>query len=79
MQLLDCSPLLKPSERRVILQIPRAAGAILLAPLVDRGLTWVERKLHLKSKRQAFLLVTLAGIGMTALVFGTVFLFTALL
>lgn len=50
-----------------------------MAPFVDRGLTWVERKLRLSSKRKAFIFVTLSGIGVTALVFGIVFCLTAFL
>ena len=62
-----------PLNNMFALQIPRVAGAILMAPFVDKGLSWVEQKLQLNSKRKAFLVVTLSCIGMTALVFGILF------
>ncbi|BDA49605.1 hypothetical protein COCOBI_14-2240 [Coccomyxa sp. Obi] len=50
----------------------RAGGALLLAPLVDKGLTGLQRTLHLKSRRAAFLYTVVACLGIAAVLFGTV-------
>ncbi|EIE19196.1 hypothetical protein COCSUDRAFT_59680 [Coccomyxa subellipsoidea C-169] len=50
----------------------RAAGALLLAPVVDKGLGAFQRALHLKSRRTAFLYIVALCLGLTAALFGTV-------
>lgn len=40
-----------------VTKIPRAACALVCAPLMDRVLAWVSNALRLKSKRQAFVFV----------------------
>ncbi len=53
-------------------QAARAGGALLLAPIVDKGLTGLQRTLHLKSRRAAFLCTIFACLGIAAALFGTV-------
>ncbi|CAL8464525.1 g4060 [Coccomyxa elongata] len=50
----------------------RAGGALLLAPIVDKGLTGLQRTLHLNSRRAAFLCTVFACLGIAAALFGTV-------
>ena len=41
-------------------QLPRAAGALLLAPAADRGLSLLEKKLGLRSRQQVGIMSTLS-------------------
>ena len=53
-------------------QAARAAGAVLLAPSVDRGLVLVQQSFRLKSKRGAFLLVLAACLSLAAGLFTSI-------
>lgn len=44
----------------------------MLAPIVDKGLTGLQRTLHLKSRRAAFLYTVFACLSIAAVLFGTV-------
>lgn len=50
----------------------RAGGALLFAPVVDKGLSAMQSTLHLRSKRAAFLCVVFACLGIAAVLFGSV-------
>lgn len=53
-------------------QAARAGGALLLAPLVEKGLNAFESALHLKSRKSAFLYILFICLGLTAALFGAV-------
>ena len=53
-------------------QAARAGGALLLAPLVEKGLNALESALHLKSRKSAFLYILFVCLGLTAALFGAV-------
>ena len=58
-----------------VTKAPRAAGALLLAPAVDRLLELLRARLRLPTKRQAFLLAVLpACVGAALLLFASVVL-----
>jgi hypothetical protein len=54
------------------MQAARAGGALLLAPIVDRGLKALERSSVVKSRRTAFLVFLLGCLGIAGLVFSFV-------
>ena len=54
------------------MQAARAAGAVLLAPFVDRGLSSVQQALRLKSKRGAFLFVLVSCLSLAAGIFSSI-------
>lgn len=61
-----------------VTKAPRAAGALLLAPAVDRLLGAIRDRLKLRTKRNAFLFVVLPGCFCFAcLLFGTVVVLAA--
>jgi len=53
-------------------QAVRAGGALLFAPVVEKGLSAMQSALHLKSERAAFLYVVFACLGIAAVLFGSV-------
>ena len=55
-----------------VTKLPRAAAAVMLAPLVDRGMDRLQRLLRLPSKRAAFLVIVAACLGLALVLFGTV-------
>lgn len=55
-----------------VTKIARAAGALFLAPFVDRAMEILCSKLKLKSKQQAFLLIVGSCIGLALAIFGIV-------
>ena len=54
------------------MQAARAAGAVLLAPFVDRGLILVQHTFRLRSKRGAFLLVLAGCLSLAAGLFTSI-------
>jgi hypothetical protein len=42
-------------DRRTVLQVPRAAGAIVIAPAVDTLLTALQRELQISGRRKLFI------------------------
>lgn len=58
--------------RAQVTKAARAAGALALAPLVDRLLEGARLRLGLASKRQAFGAVVAACLGAAALLFAAV-------
>eukprot|EP00775_Hariotina_reticulata_P012466 gene12466-12601_t len=55
-----------------VTKLLRAAGALGLAPVVDRGLGLAVDKLQLKSKQQALVMVVVICVGLAAAVFASV-------
>jgi hypothetical protein len=60
-----------------VTKLARAGGALALAPLVDSGMGWLQRRLALGSKRAAFALVVAACLVVAGALFGTVVLLHA--
>lgn len=52
-----------------VTKILRAAGALSLAPFVDRGLNWYTQRFNFKSRATAFSFLVGACFGLAALVF----------
>ncbi|PSC71015.1 TY4B-J: Transposon Ty4-J Gag-Pol poly [Micractinium conductrix] len=57
-----------------VTKLPRAAAAVLLAPLVDRGMAWLQRVLGLRTRRAVFVVFVAACLCLAAAVFGAVVL-----
>ena len=55
-----------------VTKLPRAAAAVMLAPLVDRGMDRLQRLLRLPSKRSAFLVIVAACLSLAVVLFGAV-------
>ncbi|KAL4429345.1 hypothetical protein ABPG77_005119 [Micractinium sp. CCAP 211/92] len=55
-----------------VTKAPRAAAALFLAPLVDRGMAWLQRSLGLRTRRAVFLVFVAACLGLASVLFGTV-------
>jgi len=55
-----------------VTKLARAAGAVVLAPIVDRALDVVQSTLKLKSKQQAFGCILVVCVGIALAVFGGV-------
>jgi len=53
------------------LQVARGFGALFLAPIVDKLLTFIQRMLHLKSKNRAFVAAVLLCLGLAGAMVGT--------
>ena len=49
----------------------RGFGALFLAPIVDKLLTFIQRMLHLKSKNRAFVAAVLLCLGLAGAMVGT--------
>ncbi|KAG9458092.1 hypothetical protein H6P81_002600 [Aristolochia fimbriata] len=52
-----------------VTKIPRAGGALALAPLVDSGLSWFTEKFKFESRRKAFLYIVGSCLGLAFLLF----------
>lgn len=57
-----------------VTKVPRAAGAVVLAPAVDTLLAVLERRARLRSKRAAFLVIITACITVAAAFYGSMLL-----
>jgi hypothetical protein len=55
-----------------VTKLARAGGALALAPLADRLLDWLQVRMRLKTKRQAFATVVAACVGLALALFGGV-------
>ncbi|KAF5836242.1 hypothetical protein DUNSADRAFT_6254 [Dunaliella salina] len=55
-----------------VTKVARAAGALFLAPFVDKAMEILCSKLKLKSKQQAFLIIVGSCIGLALAIFGVV-------
>ncbi|KAL4458659.1 hypothetical protein ABPG75_013524 [Micractinium tetrahymenae] len=55
-----------------VTKAPRAAAALMLAPLVDRGMAWLQRSLGLRTRRAVFLVFVAACLGLAVALFGAV-------
>lgn len=53
-------------------KLPRAAGALLLAPTIDRFLLHIEKRFNFKSREKAFLWIVCLCIGFALTLFGLV-------
>lgn len=52
------------------MQVARGFGALLLAPLVDKLLTSLQKVLRLRSKNRAFLAAVLVCLGLAGAIVG---------
>eukprot|EP00850_Spirogloea_muscicola_P009880 SM000056S17998 [mRNA] locus=s56:581166:583084:- [translate_table: standard] len=52
-----------------VTKLLRAGGALLLAPFVDRGLTWATRHFHFRSRSQTFGAIVGACFGLAFCIF----------